>query len=401
MTPPHSVSSSAFREPSDFIDVIDDADEHDARPAASGANWRVLIVDDDPEVHAATRFALSKSTIIGRALDLLPAYSAAEGRDVLDEHPDVAVVLLDVVMESEDAGLQFVEWMRERGYQKQRIILRTGQPGYAPELDVIRDYDINDYRTKNELTQTRLVTAMTTAIRTFEQFLMVEEKRFELESFAYALAHDFRQTTRQIGTYSDLVARTCREDGDGGAIQALSYLRSASRRLAGLVDVMSQYTLLSRVPETETVELSSVFADVRSALGPVLDETGGELVIDGAAAGACRGHSVLMAQVLQILIANGLQHNDSPTPRVEVSTTLDGQTCTIHVRDNGVGVEDEYREKIFAPRMRLRASQDLPGTGLGLTMSRRAVESQGGAIWCESEPGAGSTFHVTFPVEAA
>jgi len=100
--------------------------------------------------------------------------SAREGRSVLEQQPDVAVVLLDVVMEEHDAGLRFVEWMRARGYHKQRIILRTGQPGYAPELDIIRNFDINDYRTKDELTQTRLVTAMTAAVRTFDQFWKIE-----------------------------------------------------------------------------------------------------------------------------------------------------------------------------------------------------------------------------------
>ena len=166
----------------DLIEIIDD--EGVSRPGLAGGvpTWLVLIVDDEREVHSATLFALKDLIIAGRPLEFLHAYSADEARGVMEKTPGIAVVLLDVVMEKGDAGLDLVRAIRdELGCADTRIILRTGQPGYAPELEVIRDYDINDYKTKSELTRTRLVTSLTTAIRSYEQIRTVLESERGLD----------------------------------------------------------------------------------------------------------------------------------------------------------------------------------------------------------------------------
>ncbi|BBO20715.1 MAG: EAL domain-containing protein [Burkholderiales bacterium] len=170
----------------DLIEIVDDG----GGGAPGGERprpWRVLVVDDEREVHAATLFALKDLVIAGRPLEFLHAYSAAEARRVMEGTPDIAVVLLDVVMEKGDAGLQLVRTIRkELGRADTRIILRTGQPGYAPELEVIRDYDINDYKTKSELTRTRLVTSLTTAIRSYEQIRAVRESAHGMDGIVRA-----------------------------------------------------------------------------------------------------------------------------------------------------------------------------------------------------------------------
>ena len=135
----------------------------------SDAPWKILVVDDDQDVRESTRFALAGQTILGRRLECVFAGSAAEGRERLGQHGDTAAILLDVVMEQHDSGLQLVRWMRKNGFNNARVILRTGEAGYAPELDVVRDYDINDYRAKGEFTYTRLITSLTAALRSFEQ----------------------------------------------------------------------------------------------------------------------------------------------------------------------------------------------------------------------------------------
>lgn len=174
------MTTLAATRPEEFIEFIEDDEPAHAAPAERP--WKVLIVDDDAEVHQATLFALRGVTISDRKLDLLNAYSSAEAREVLEANRDVAVILLDVVMESHDAGLTLVQVIREElGRRDTRIILRTGQPGYAPELSVIRDYDINDYRTKSELTHTRLITTLTAAIRSYEQICALDEHRRGLE----------------------------------------------------------------------------------------------------------------------------------------------------------------------------------------------------------------------------
>jgi len=151
-------------------------------PACPGASWRILVVDDDADVHSTTTFALKGVEMQGRALEFLHAYSSEEARAILAREPDIAVILLDVVMERPDAGLQLVRQIREElGLIEIRIILRTGQPGYAPELEAIRGYDINDYRTKSELTRTKLYTAVAAAVRSYEQLRALAASRAGLE----------------------------------------------------------------------------------------------------------------------------------------------------------------------------------------------------------------------------
>ena len=144
--------------------------------------WKLLIVDDEEEVHVITRMVLEGMTFSGKGLTFLSAYSAGEAADILRAEPDIAVILLDVVMETGQAGLELVELIRgEFGNRLVRIILRTGQPGQAPERDVITRYDINDYKHKTELTAQKLFSTVTTAIRSYNDLRVIEKSRQGLE----------------------------------------------------------------------------------------------------------------------------------------------------------------------------------------------------------------------------
>lgn len=141
--------------------------------------WRLMVIDDEPDVHRATTFALSGVKILGRKLEFIHAYSAQEAIELLCKEHDIAVVLLDVVMEREDAGLKLVKTIRQDfKLEELRIILRTGQPGYAPEIETIHDLDINDYKTKSELTRTKLYATVTAALRAYEQIKKLDELAF-------------------------------------------------------------------------------------------------------------------------------------------------------------------------------------------------------------------------------
>ncbi|SFC79230.1 putative bifunctional diguanylate cyclase/phosphodiesterase [Massilia yuzhufengensis] len=181
MTPTGTLTEARLdRDELMFVDETDAAQP--AGDAVPGLNWRVLVVDDDADVHSTTIFALKNVEMQGRPLEFLHAYTALEARAMLEREPDIAVILLDVVMERPDAGLQLVRQIREElGMHAVRIILRTGQPGYAPELDAIRGYDINDYRTKSELTRTKLYTAVAAAVRSYQQLCALDASRSGLE----------------------------------------------------------------------------------------------------------------------------------------------------------------------------------------------------------------------------
>jgi signal transduction histidine kinase/CheY-like chemotaxis protein len=158
--------------------IPDDLDE--AKPNAGA--WVIAVIDDDPAVHDGTRYALASYTLDGRGLEILTARSAAEARVLLAERRDVAVVLLDVVMETDNAGLDLVDYIRRDLRQETvRIILRTGQPGQAPERRIIVDYDINDYKAKTELTADKLFTSLTAALRAYQQLKRLDETRRGLE----------------------------------------------------------------------------------------------------------------------------------------------------------------------------------------------------------------------------
>lgn len=174
-------------------DLLDFAAEPAAGPvAASLPPWLVLIVDDDPSVHSVTRLALRDMAHAGRKLLFLSAYSASDARQMLAVYPDIALILLDVVMEAEDSGLRLVRTVREEmGNHDVRIILRTGQPGQAPEREVVERYDINDYRAKDELTARRLWTSVYTALRAFEQIQQLDDHRVGLTHVLDATARLF------------------------------------------------------------------------------------------------------------------------------------------------------------------------------------------------------------------
>ena len=155
------------------------ADEEAPEPLS---HWKLLIVDDEPAIHGVTIMVLSGLRFRNRSLSFLSAHSSAEAQRVLAEHDDIALILLDVVMESDDAGLKLVRFIRDELHNDLvRIILRTGQPGQAPERQVILEYDINDYKEKTELTAQKLSTAVVAALRGYLALVEVAALNLELE----------------------------------------------------------------------------------------------------------------------------------------------------------------------------------------------------------------------------
>lgn len=160
-----------------------DEESENTEDLVTNNNWKILIVDDEKEIHMVTTHVLKDFHFKDRGLDFLHAYSAAEAKQVLKEHPDVALIFLDVVMETDDAGLKLIEWIRDFLQNRfTRIVLRTGQPGLAPEKDVIINYDIDDYRSKTELTAVRLFTTTVASLRAFKIMTDQEDNRKALEA---------------------------------------------------------------------------------------------------------------------------------------------------------------------------------------------------------------------------
>jgi response regulator RpfG family c-di-GMP phosphodiesterase len=237
-------------------DGIEFADE--APPPSDGARrpWQALIVDDEEDVHRITRLALAGLEFKKRALACLSAFSAAEAAETLEGNPDIAVVLLDVVMEGPDSGLELVRRIRdEMGNRMIRIILRTGQPGQAPEKRVVVDYDINDYKAKTELTEQKLFTAVITALRTYDDMSALDKTRKGLEKIIEGEANVFEiQSLKRLSSgiltqLASLISLDC------GALD---------RRISGFAatDRGGEFVVLSATGKFE----SSVEKGVSSAL---------------------------------------------------------------------------------------------------------------------------------------
>lgn len=171
----HDMKAGTSPPASDELFFADEQETAHSRPLPA---WKLLIVDDEEEVHVITKMVLEGLSFSDRGLTFLSAYSAVQAREILREQRDIAVILLDVVMETGQAGLELIEFIRsDLGNRSARIILRTGQPGQAPEREVITRYDINDYKHKTELTAQKLFSTVTTAIRSYRDLNVIEKSR--------------------------------------------------------------------------------------------------------------------------------------------------------------------------------------------------------------------------------
>lgn len=215
------VNGPVTTEPGDGFDFLLPDDPPVVPPRVAGAPWYVLVVDDDESVHSISRVVLADVQFRGRPVELLSAFSARGAAAMLRERGDIAVALLDVVMEQDDAGLRLVRSIREDiGNTNLRIILRTGQPGEAPERQVIVDYDINDYKSKAELTAQKLFTSTIAALRSYADIVALDTSRRGLEHIIGHAPHLFSR--RELAAFARAllaeVATLLVVPGDGAVI---------------------------------------------------------------------------------------------------------------------------------------------------------------------------------------
>lgn len=227
----------------DFLFLAEDEYDAPVREQILG-EWNLLIVDDDEEIHTVTRLALKDLNVLGKRLVFHHAYSGKEAIRFLQRRNDIALILLDVVMESDDSGLKVVRQIRDDlGLDEVRIVLRTGQPGYAPEENVIKEYDINDYKTKTELTRSKLVTSIIASIRSYQQIRTINQSRIGLQKIINAGAnlleqhslHEFSEgVVTQIASLIGLHAEgiLCAQIEDDGSASDNIYVLGAAGHYA-------------------------------------------------------------------------------------------------------------------------------------------------------------------------
>ncbi len=387
----------------EFREEVVPDDPHPRVPA-----WKILVVDDEPEVHRVTHLTLDDFRYQGRPVMFIEAYSGAEAIDLLAQHDDIAVVLLDVVMETDDAGFRVVEHIRNTlGNSTTRIILRTGQPGQAPARQVIQRYGINDYHSKADLSAERMYIAIYTAISMYDHLKTIEQREqqlqaayAEIEQLVYISSHDLREPLLSVTTLSQRLLDMKHDQLDAEGQRCLEYIGTAVRRMSELVRGLLDHSRLGQTQPGETIALPALVAELRNELAPQIAEAQAEITC--ANLPDIFGERPKIKLLIHHLLANALKYRQPGRPaRIRITANTDGPVPVYAIRDEGIGIPAEHHQKIFDVFFRLHHRDEFEGTGIGLAHCRKIVAQHGGRIWVESAAGAGTTFHFTLPGASA
>ncbi|HVL49156.1 MAG TPA: ATP-binding protein [Candidatus Thermoplasmatota archaeon] len=226
----------------------------------------------------------------------------------------------------------------------------------------------------------------------------LERSNADLQQFAYVASHDLQEPLRMVASYVQLIERRYRGKLDKDADEFIEYAVDGARRLQGLINDLLSYSRVggSNAPFME-VDLGATVDTVRRQLAKTLEEKGARLVV-ATPLPTVRADPSQMVQILQNLVGNGLKFTaPGRAPEVSVSAERDEGAWRIAVRDNGIGIDPEYAERIFVLFQRLHSRETYPGSGIGLAICKRIVERHGGRIWVESKPGEGATFLFLLP----
>jgi two-component system, sensor histidine kinase len=382
----------------------------------------VLVVDDDETVLQVTRLVLSRFRFDNHALDLICASSGKEAIQILSQRSDIAIVLLDVVMESDDSGFEVVSFIRNQLHNYiTRILLRTGQPGLAPERQVINDYDINDYIAKTEATTDRLNLSMTNALRSYRDILRAEylthrvvsaelEQQQALQAsqaksaFLAHMSHEIRTPLNGIIGMADILADTSLTSEQQGF---LTDIHNSGRALLGIInDVLDLSKIEAGKLELDprAFKMLDVIAEVNSMFhAPMMNKSiDYQQVISPFVPEQMFADNIRLQQLLMNLLSNALKFtpkNGQISLRVDAENNLpslqpDELQLVFTITDTGIGIDESRLAKIFDAYQQAEThiSRIYGGTGLGLSLCRQISQLMKGDIEVCSTLGEGSTF---------
>ncbi len=423
--------------------------------------WKILIVDDEHEVHDVTKLALADVVFDGKPIEFIDAYSGKEAEELILTHPDLAIILLDVVMEDDETGLRVVEFIRKTANRHcVRIILRTGQPGHAPERNVVINYDINDYKAKTELTAQKLLTSIISALRAYDHLNIIEANQVEIRGLYSELTEysgnlekmveDRTQELvdlnanleRLVQEKSKLLVRQEKSAIVGRllqgfvhnlrspltAIRGISYLIhvEAARRsdevinerslkideiCKGMNAMMERLMAKSRMDQVDLrkpININNLIKnelELLEAHSVFKNQIHKEYIFDESLPDIPLVYSDI-SQVLHNLIHNAMDAMFGiDNPKLTIRTRQNETLVYIDVVDTGCGITENEIELIFDPFYTTKPAEgdggeetDKPtGTGLGLHTCLGLLKSVGGRITVESQSDHGSVFTVNLP----
>ncbi len=377
--------------------------KHSASPLTQA--WKVLIVDDEEEIHVVTRLALHDFSFGGRNLEFISAYSGAEARQVIHDNPDVAIILLDVVMETDSAGLDVAQYIRqELGNHFVRIILRTGQPGLAPERRVLKVYDINDYRAKTELTQDRLFSVIYTALSSYRDLVSLARSRHqliglvnEIEQLSHLAARDLQVPLNDVVSTMRSLTGPQEPPLPQAAAESLVEMRDNIYAMQSALNKLVALTSVGRFNESrESVDCNAVVHEVLVNLDAEFRASHANLHSETLPTiYACHRQ---MVQLFQNLISNAIRFTEGRAPEIYINAVTHERNWLFSVTDAGSGISPEQHSSLFNLFHRDSTAGVSRESGVGLAICEKIVRWHGGKIWLDSEVGKGSTFYFTIPL---
>lgn len=427
-------SSNTPKKPFSFLssDLPQKKELTQASSSPEDSCWKVLVVDDEEDIHTVTKLALKGFMFEDRHIEFLHAYSAQEARAVLEQHNDIALALVDVVMETPKAGLHLVEYIRtEQQNNFTRIILRTGQPGEAPEREVIQNYAIDDYELKTDLTRDKLFSVILASLRTYEAMVEVESYRLHLDrkvkdrtreieikneqlnsqkqqleelnqlknKLFSIIAHDLRSPFANIKILLDML-----QDGYLEPEELTELLPSFQSNLDSTFDLLENLLswassqLKGSTLKREMTSLKGLIHGNKELFTSPAQNKGILLTVQAPEDIELNVDPSMIKLVIRNLLSNALKF----TPQggqITLTLSQEEQVARIDIQDSGEGISPENQEKLFQLKsFSTRGTAGEQGTGLGLALCKEFVEKHQGHIEVQSTPGQGSTFSVFLPL---
>ena len=228
-----------------------------------------------------------------------------------------------------------------------------------------------------------------------EQAVRLARTNAELERFVYVSSHDLQEPLRMISGFTQLLAQRYQGKLGADADDFINYAVDGADRMSRLIKDLLKYSLLgTQAIRSAPVDFEELWYRAVMDLKVSIEESGAVLTHDPLP--TLMGDATQLGQVLQNLLANAIKFTRA-TPQIHVCAEQKGQEWVFGVRDNGIGIEPQYTERIFEVFRRLHTRSEYPGTGIGLAICKRVIETHGGRMWIESEYGKGSTFYFTLP----
>ncbi|MBD1922960.1 PAS domain S-box protein [Microcoleus sp. FACHB-831] len=230
-----------------------------------------------------------------------------------------------------------------------------------------------------------------------EQAKELARSNADLAQFAYVASHDLQEPLRMVASYTQLLSRRYKGKLDEDADEFIAFAVDGANRMQKLIKDLLEYSRIgTRGKQFAPVECESIFEDAIANLQIAIEESGA--IVKRDALPTVWGDSTQLGQLLQNLIGNAIKFCGNPPPRIHVSAQKGENEWIFSVRDNGIGIEPDQRDRIFVIFQRLHSRAEYPGTGIGLALCKKIVERHGGQIWVQSQPGQGSVFHFTIPL---